>query len=56
MTATSLARLAASILFGAVWTFAGMETAVAVFAVALVVALPVAAAGLVRAERAVARA
>jgi MFS family permease len=36
VTATSLARLAAPILFGAVWTFAGMETAVAVFAVALV--------------------
>jgi MFS family permease len=54
VTATSLARLAASILFGALWTFAGMEAAVAVFAVALVVALPVAAAALVRAERAVA--
>jgi MFS family permease len=56
VTATSLARLVASILFGALWTLVGIETAVAVFAVALVVALPVAAAGLIRAERAVARA
>jgi MFS family permease len=56
VTATSLARLAASILFGAVWTLVGMQAAVAVFAVALVVALPIAAAGLVRAERAVAHA
>jgi MFS family permease len=56
VTATSLARLVASILFGAVWTLVGMQAAVAVFAVALVVALPVAAAALVRAERSVAHA
>jgi MFS family permease len=56
VTASSLARLAASILFGALWTLAGMETAIVVFAAALAVALPLAAAGLVRAERAVARA
>jgi hypothetical protein len=56
VTATSLARLVASILFGAVWTLIGMQAAVAVFAVALVVALPVAAAALVRAERSVAHA
>jgi MFS family permease len=48
LTATSLARLVASIVFGAVWTFAGMETAVAAFAVALLLSLPLAAATLAR--------
>ena len=56
VTATSLSRLAASVLFGAAWTLVGMQTAVAVFSVALIVALPIAAAGLIRAEKAVAHA
>jgi MFS family permease len=56
VTATSLARLAASILFGALWTVAGMEAAVAAFAVALTLSLPVAAVVLGRAGRSVAHA
>jgi MFS family permease len=56
VTATSLARLVASIVFGALWTLVGMQTAIAVFAVALVAALPVAAVALGRAERSLARA
>jgi hypothetical protein len=56
VTATSLARLVASIVFGAVWTLASVETAVAAFAVGLVVTLPLAAAALARADRSVARA
>jgi MFS family permease len=38
-TATSLARLAASILFGLLWTWRGLEVAVAVFAVGLLTAM-----------------
>lgn len=38
-TATSLARLVASILFGLLWTWWGVEIAVAAFAVGLVVAM-----------------
>jgi MFS family permease len=56
VTATSLARLVASILFGAIWTVVGMEAAVAAFAIGLVVALPLAAAALARADRSVAHA
>jgi hypothetical protein len=56
VTATSLARLAASIVFGALWTFAGVETAIAVFAVALAATLPLAATVLIRSGRTVARA
>jgi MFS family permease len=37
-TATSLARLLASVIFGAIWMLAGVHTAVAVFAVGIVVA------------------
>lgn len=37
-TATSLARLFASVLFGALWTWQGMETAVIVFGVGLLLA------------------
>jgi MFS family permease len=48
VTATSIARLLASILFGAAWTAFGLEPAIAVFSVALVVA---AAAALVLARR-----
>jgi MFS family permease len=40
VTATSVARLAASILFGALWTLWGMDAAIAVFACGLLVALP----------------
>ena len=40
VTATSLARLVASIAFGVLWTAFGLETAVVAFAVGLVVALP----------------
>jgi MFS family permease len=45
-TATSLARLVASVLFGAVWTWLGVETAIALFAGGLVVAMAVAVRGL----------
>ena len=38
-TATSLTRLLASVVFGALWTWAGVETAVLVYLVGLVVAL-----------------
>jgi hypothetical protein len=38
-TATSAARLLGSVLFGALWTLAGIEVAVAVFAGALVAAM-----------------
>lgn len=48
VTATSLARLLASIVFGALWTFAGIETALAVFAVGLVLTLPLAAVAIAR--------
>jgi MFS family permease len=48
VTATSLARLVASIAFGAIWTVAGMQTAVVVFAVALLALLPAAAVALGR--------
>ncbi|MGH2841529.1 MAG: MFS transporter [Solirubrobacteraceae bacterium] len=47
-TATSVARLLASIAFGALWTLASMETALACFAGALVVAMAFAAVALVR--------
>jgi MFS family permease len=46
VTATSLARVAASVIFGAVWTLAGMQWAIAVFALALLLVLPLAALGL----------
>src|SRR4051794_22397162 len=45
-TATSITRLVASILFGALWTWLGLETAIALFAAALVVAMAVAVRGL----------
>jgi MFS family permease len=48
-TFTTVARLFASILFGALWTTRGMETAVVVFAGALLVALAAAALVLARA-------
>ena len=38
MTATSLARLLASVLFGAIWVLVGVHAAVAVFAVGIVLA------------------
>jgi MFS family permease len=38
MTATSLARLLASVLFGAIWVLVGVRAAVAVFAVGIVLA------------------
>jgi MFS family permease len=41
-TAVSAARLVASVLFGALWTWQGIETALAIFAGALVVAIAVA--------------
>jgi hypothetical protein len=46
VTATSLARLAASVVFGALWTWAGFDVAMTVFALFLTAALPVAALGL----------
>jgi MFS family permease len=45
-TALSIARLFASILFGALWTWLGIQAALAVFACALVVAIAVAAVAL----------
>jgi hypothetical protein len=38
-TATSMARLLASVLFGALWTWLSLQTAVAIFAGALVLAM-----------------
>jgi uncharacterized membrane protein (DUF485 family) len=38
MTATSLARLLASVVFGAIWVLVGVHAAVAVFAVGIVLA------------------
>jgi MFS family permease len=46
LTASSIARLVASLAFGALWTVAGIESAIAVFAVGLVLALPLSALGL----------
>jgi MFS family permease len=45
-TAVSASRLVASVLFGALWTWQGIETALAVFAGGLVVAIAVAAVAL----------
>ena len=42
-TATNLARFVASVGFGALWTFAGLNTAVLVCAIALVAAVVVTA-------------
>jgi MFS family permease len=46
VTSTSLGRLTASILFGMIWTWFGVETAIAVFAGGLLTAMVLAAAGL----------
>jgi MFS family permease len=45
-TATSIARLFASILFGALWTLLGLQAAIAVFAAALVMAMALSVRGL----------
>jgi MFS family permease len=45
-TATSITRLFASILFGVLWTLAGVETAIALFAAGLVIAMALAVRGL----------
>jgi predicted MFS family arabinose efflux permease len=45
-TATSITRLLASIVFGALWTLLGVQTAIALFAAALVVAMALAVRGL----------
>jgi MFS family permease len=55
-TATSIARLFASILFGAVWVAVGMESAIACFAAVLLLALGLAAISLARGKWAVASA
>ena len=44
----SIARLFASVLFGALWTWLGLQSALAIFAAALVVAMLVAAPTLLR--------
>jgi MFS family permease len=49
-TATSLSRLAASIVFGALWTFWGTETAVIVSGVGMVVAIALTVVALLRAR------
>ncbi len=46
VTATSLGRLLASVVFGTIWTWQDLETALAAFAVGLVVALVLAATAL----------
>ena len=53
VTATSVGRLFASILFGTIWTWTDVETAIAVYAVGLVAAMAVAAAALRRAPEVV---
>src|SRR4051812_12153304 len=45
-TATSIAKLLASVTFGALWTLVGLETTIAVFAAALVLAMLLAVRGL----------
>jgi MFS family permease len=50
VSATSLARLLSSVLFGALWTAFGVDVAVGCFAGALAVAIPLAAAMLARAQ------
>jgi MFS family permease len=50
-TGTNIAKLLASIAFGAVWTLAGLQTAVVAFAAGLVVAMALAAFLLARAPR-----
>lgn len=47
-TATSLSRLFAAVLFGAIWTWAGVQAAVVAFAVGLVLAMALAVASLAR--------
>src|SRR5262249_55699421 len=49
-TATSLARLLAAVLFGAIWTAWSVNTALSVYAVALLVAILVGTAVLMRTE------
>ena len=51
VTATSLARLVASVAFGVLWTAFGIQTAVSAFAVGLVVALALAGLALKRGGR-----
>ena len=51
VTATSVGRLLASVLFGAIWTAFGYETAVTAFAVILVVALAAATPVLISMQR-----
>jgi MFS family permease len=46
VTATSLGRLLASVVFGTIWTWQDVETAIAAFAVGLVVAMALAATAL----------
>jgi hypothetical protein len=49
VTSTSLGRLLASILFGTLWTWYDVETALAVYAIGLVLAMTLAAVALRRA-------
>jgi MFS family permease len=50
-TATSLARLCSSMLFGLLWTWWGVESAVTLFGVALVLALLGSAVPLIRSQK-----
>jgi hypothetical protein len=50
-TVTSIARLVASIAFGALWTVWGMEVALATFAAALLAATAIAAVVLISTRR-----
>lgn len=56
VAATSIGRLVASILFGALWTLTGFDTAVIVFIVALVAAVAASGVVLLRVRRSPARA
>jgi hypothetical protein len=56
VTATSLARLLASIVLGAIWTWVGVETAIMCFGIGLVLSMLMAAALLSRMNERVANA
>jgi MFS family permease len=56
VTATSLARLLASVLFGTLWTWLGIEAAIVFYAAGLVVVMSLAAIALLRTRREVAHA
>jgi MFS family permease len=54
VTCTSVGRLLASVVFGALWTYFGIETAVVIYTAGLAAALPLAAWAIARSRRALA--